>query len=159
MPDLRKPFFKILLEMAKADKDIILLVGDLGYSFMERFEKELPDQFINAGIAEQNMIGVAAGLALAGKKPYVYSGNIFLLMRPYEQIRDDICYNNLNVKLIGTGASGFLGFTHNLESEENEKDLLKNLPNIKRYYPKDKKEIKTILLKIYKFKKPTYIRL
>jgi len=155
--DLRKQFFKTLLDLAKKDKDIILLVGDLGFSFMEQFQKELPNQFINCGAIEQGMVGIAAGLALAGKRPYCYSGSIFMVMRPYEQVRDDVCYNNLNVKLIGTGASGFLGFTHNLENNENEEDLLKNLPNLQRYYPKTEKELKKVLL--LKNKKPTFIRL
>jgi transketolase len=130
MSDTRLEFFEYLKEEARADKDVILLVGDLGYSFMEDFAEEFPDQFINCGIAEQNMVGVAAGLARAGKKPYVYSGAMFLATRALEQIRDDICYPNLNVKLIGTGASGFLGFTHNFEGNENVDDLLKNLPNL-----------------------------
>lgn len=154
--DLRKAFFDNLLEMAKADKDILLLVGDLGYSFMEEFQKELPDQFINCGIAESNMIGVASGLAMSGKKPYCYSGSIFLIMRAYEFIRNDVCYNNTNVKLIGTGASPFLGFTHNLGEKENEEDLLKNLPNIQRFYPKTEQELKQAM-KINN--KPTFIQL
>lgn len=137
MPDLRKAFFRIMCELAENDKSIRLLVGDLGYSFMEGFQQKFPEQFINCGIAEQSMIGISAGMALGGLRPFVYSGAIFLLMRPYEQIRDDVCYNNLNVRLVGTRASGFLGFTHNLLGTENEEDLLKNLPNIKRFYPKD----------------------
>lgn len=143
--DLRKQFFNELLNLAKKDKKIICLTADLGYSFKEQFEKELPKQIINVGIQEQNMIGMAAGMAIAGLKPYCYSGVIFLLMRAYEFVRDDIVYNNLNVKLIGTGASGFLGFTHNLEGMENEEDLLKNLPNLKRFYPQNNKELKKAL--------------
>ena len=154
--DLRKPFFNSLIKLAKADKSIILLVGDLGYSFMEEFAERFPDQFINCGIAEQNMIGVASGLAMMGKKPYCYSGSIFLIMRAYEQVRDDVCYNNTNVKLIGTGASPFLGFSHNLSREENEEDLLKNLPNIQRFYPKNEQELKQAM-KLNN--KPTFIRL
>ena len=130
MIDLRKQFFDILLEMAKQDEKIILLTGDLGYSFCEKFQNELPKQFLNCGCIEQTMTGIGAGMALAGLKPYLYSNAIFILMRNYEQVRDDIAYNNLNVKLIGTGASGFLGFTHNLLGTENERDLLKNLPII-----------------------------
>lgn len=129
--DLRRQFFWEILKLAKEDPDIIVLTGDLGYSFYEEFARELPDQFINCGCIEQSMIGIAAGLALAGKKPYVYSGTIFLVCRAYEQIRDDVAYANLNVKLIGTGASGFLGFTHNWNEQENELDLLKNLPNLR----------------------------
>ena|SRR3990167_8580076 len=153
--DLRKAFFKNMCELAEKDKSVRVLVGDLGFSFMEEYAQKYPDQFINCGIAEQNMIGVAAGMALGGLKPYVYSGSIFLLMRPYEFVRDDICYNNLNVKLIGTGASGFLGFTHNWEGTENEEDLLKNLPNLKRFYPKSEEELKEAL----STKGPAYVRL
>lgn len=141
--------------MAKADKDIILLTGDLGYSFMETFQKELPKQILNCGIAEQNMIGMAAGMALAGKKPYVYSNAIFLLSRGHEFVRDDVAYNNLNVKLIGTGAAGFLGFTHNIGSEEHESNWLKGMPNIKQFYPKSEVELKEALL----VSGPAYIRL
>ena len=153
MPDLRKSFFKIMDEIA--DEDTVLITGDLGYSFMEEFRHNHPDKFINFGIAEQAMIGVAAGLALGGKKPFVYSGAIFVLMRPYEQVRDDVAYNNLPVKLIGTGASGFLGFTHNLMGTENEEDLLKNLPNLKRFYPTNEAELRTALLS----DGPAYIRI
>jgi len=154
MSDLRSQFFTELLKLAKKDKKIHCLTGDLGFSFVEEYQKALPGQFTNCGIAEQNMIGVAAGMAIKGKRPYCYSGLIFLLMRAYEQVRDDICYNNLPVKLVGTGASGFLGFTHNLQGTENEEDLLKNLP-IKRYYPKNTQELKDAML----FKGAAYIRL
>jgi len=155
MSDLRKQFFNTMCEIAENDKDIILLVGDLGYSFMEDFAERYPDQFINAGCAEQNMVGMSAGLARAGKKPYVYSGSIFLASRANEFIRDDVAYNNTNVKLIGTGASGFLGFTHNWKGEENEHDLLKNLPNLQIRYPENKEELKKVLLS----DKPSFIRL
>lgn len=154
MADLRKFFWKEILEIARKDKDVILLTGDLGYSFCEEFQKELPDQFINAGCAEQNMVGVAAGLARGGKKPYVYSNSIFLLSRANEFVRDDIAYPNLNVKLIGTGASGFLGFTHNLGQFENEHDLIGNLPNIQCIYLKDEGE----LVRALKLDGPIFIR-
>ena len=143
--DLRKQFWNSILKIAKADKNVVVLIGDLGFSFKEKFEKELPDQIINCGIAEENIIGVAAGLSLEGKKPYCYSNAIFLIGRAYEFVRDDICYNNTNVKLCGTGASGFLGFTHNWKGKENEEDLLKNLP-IKRFYPQSKGELKKALI-------------
>ena len=155
----RKEFFKILCELAKKDKDIIFLTGDLGYSFFEEFQDKFPKQFINCGVMEQTMIGVAAGLALSGKKPYCYSTAPFLVYRALEQVRDDVCYQNLNVKFVGASISGFIGFTHNLEGKENEEDLLKNLPNIKRYYPKTEGELKTVLLKTYKINSPCYIRL
>ena len=152
MQDLRKAFWDTMCEIAQKDKDIIVITGDLGYSFYETYAKKYP--FINAGCAEQSMVGIASGMARMGKKPYVYSGSLFLIGRAYEQVRDDVAYNNTNVKLVGTGASGFLGFTHNWSGTENEEDLLKNLP-LKRFYPKSKQELKRALLT----NKGAYIRL
>ena len=159
MTDLRKHFFKEMEKLAKKDKDVIVLVGDLGYSFCEEYAEKYPDQFINVGAIEQAMVGIASGLALQGKKPYCYSGAIFLVMRAYEFIRDDVAYANANVKLIGTGASGFLGFTHNMTNGENEEDLLKNLPNLKRHYPQSEDELSTVLENSYKLNQPSYVRL
>jgi transketolase len=156
---LRKEFFKILCELAKKDKNIIFLTGDLGYSFFEEFQNKFPKQFINCGVIEQSMVGIAAGLALSGKKPYCYSTVPFLVYRALEQIRDDICYQNLNVKFTGVSISGFIGYSHNLEGKENEEDLLKNLPNIKKYYPKTEKELKNALLKMYQSNNPAYLKL
>lgn len=157
--DLRKAFFDEMEKLAKKDKKVILLVGDLGYSKMEGYAKKFPKQFINVGIIEQSMIGIAAGMALGGMKPYCYSGSIFLLMRAYEQVRDDVCFNNLNVKLVGTGASGFLGFTHNLQGDENEEDLLVHLPNIDRFYPDNEHKLVHELNLAYSRTNPCFIRL
>lgn len=130
MSDLRQMFFDEMGKLAEKDDKVIVLVGDLGYSFMEEYAQVHRHQFINCGIAEQNMIGVAAGMALGGWKPYVYSGSMFLAARAYEQIRDDIAYADLDVKLIGTGASGFLGFSHNWGETESPRTLIDPLPNI-----------------------------
>ncbi len=156
---MRKLFFKHLNELMKKDKNVFFLTGDLGFSFFEEIKENFPDRFINCGIMEQSMIGIASGLALSGKKPYCYSTAPFLVYRALEQVRDDVCYQNLNVKFIGVAVSGFVGFTHNLEGKENEEDLLKNLPNIKRYYPKTEVELKKYLSKMYKSNNPTYIKL
>ena len=156
--DLRKLFFSHLLEIAKKDKNIVLFVGDLGYSFCEEFRKELPGQFINCGIAEQNMVLAAAGLSLTGFKPYCYSGVIFMAMRPYEQIRN-VCFNNLNVKFIGTGTSQFLGFSHNLQGTENIGDLFKHLPNIKYWEPKDEIEFNLAMHQENKINRPAFIKI
>ena len=155
MPDLRKDFFQIMSELAEKDGDVVVLVGDLGYSFYEEFAAKHPKQFINVGCIEQSLVGIAAGLAVAGKKPYVYSGSIFLVSRAHEFIRDDVAFNNTNVKLCGTGASQFLGFSHNWTGDENEEDLLKNLPNLKRFYPKDKEDLMQTLIT----PGPVYIRI
>lgn len=155
MSDLRKAFWDTMCEIAEKDKDVILITGDLGYSFDKEYKERFPKQYLNAGCIEQSMIGIAAGMAIAGKKPYVYSGAIFVLMRPYEQVRDDIAYNNLNVKLIGTGASGFLGFTHNLGQTESESFLLSELPNIQQAFPENEEQLKNSLL----LTGPVYIRI
>ncbi len=156
--DYRKPFFKKMCELAEKDKDVILLVGDLGYSFMEEYAEKYPDQFINMGIAEQNMIGVACGLALAGKKPFVYSGACFLLFRPYEQVRDDVCYNDLPVRLVATGASQFLGFSHNLAWNEDIQ-VLHNLPNLTINVAENEGHFNKIMDEMYKDEHPSYTKL
>jgi transketolase len=143
--DLRKQFFSLIFEKAKKDKKIIVLLGDLGFSFCEKFQKELPAQILNVGCIEQSMVGIAAGMAETGMKPYVYSNAVFLLSRANEQVRDDIAFNKMDVKLIGTGAAGFLGFSHNL-AENEDKNLIRHLP-IKSYWPKNEKELKKILFK------------
>ena len=153
--DLRKAFFKNMCELAEKDEKIILITGDLGFSFYEEFAQKFPKQFVNAGCIEQSMIGIASGMSKAGLKPYVYSGSIFLICRAYEQIRDDVCYNNLNVKLIGTGASGFLGFTHNWEGTENPESLLQNLPNLDVFFPEDEENLRESLIN----NKATFIKI
>jgi len=152
---MRKQFFKSLIELTENDRDIIFLTGDLGFSFFEEYREKFPKQFINVGCIEQSMIGIAAGLALAGKKPYCYSNAIFLLMRTYEQVRNDVCYNNLDVKLIGTGAAGFLGFSHNCSPSNEDELILKHLPNIKLIFPTNKIELRRAM----EINGPAYIRI
>ena len=155
---MRKQFWKTISELAKKDKSIIVLVGDLGYSFMEPFAKKYPKQFINCGIIEQSMVDIASGLAMAGKKPYVYSATPFLLFRAFEQVRDDIAYNNTNVKLIGTGASQFLGFTHNIVEDE-DLTVLSKLPNIKTFAPYSPEELDELLKEVNNINGPVYVRI
>ena len=97
---MRTTFVKTLIELARKDDRIFLLTPDMGYSVLEPFRDEFPERFLNTGIAEQNTIGVAAGLALSGKIVYVYSIIPFVTMRCFEQVRLDLAYNNANVKLI-----------------------------------------------------------
>ncbi|PIY89129.1 MAG: hypothetical protein COY73_01920, partial [Candidatus Nealsonbacteria bacterium CG_4_10_14_0_8_um_filter_37_14] len=97
---MRTAFINTLTKLAQKDKRIYLLTGDLGFSVFENFMKKFPNRFLNCGVAEQNMMGVAAGLALSGKKPYVYSIIPFVTVRCLEQIRNDICYQNLDVKIV-----------------------------------------------------------
>ena len=100
---MRKMFIKTLVSEAKSNPNIWLLCGDLGYSVLEEFADCFPERFLNVGIAEQNMIGVATGLALSGKVVFVYSIGNFATFRCLEQIRNDACYHKANVKIVAVG--------------------------------------------------------
>ncbi len=161
MSDLRPTFIKELAILAEQDKNIMLLIGDVGYSFAEPFEKESPGQLINCGTIEQSMVDIAVGLALSGKKPYVYTVINFILFRAYEQVRNDVCYMNTNVKLVGVRGKEsykFLGYSHNI-AENEDRDILKRLPNIFIALPKTDRMLHSMMQSTYKSKVPTYIRL
>lgn len=155
---LRKAFIETVTELAEKDDKVILIIGDVGFSFLEDYMKKFNYQFLNAGIAEQNMMGVAAGLCVAGWKPYVYTMSNFILLRPLEQVRNDICYANANVKLFGVKGGEsykFLGHSHNLADGE-EKGMLQFLPNITSHFPTTEEELSTIIKSEYERKGPAY---
>jgi len=157
----RAIFIETLSALAERDPGVMLVVCDVGFSYIEDFAQRFPKQFLNLGVTEQSATGVSAGLAYAGTKPYLYSMVNFILMRNYEQVRNDICFGNANVKIIGVKGSAaykFLGFSHNLVDAENEEDLLKNLPNIRRHYP-ETKEVENLIRQEYLRSGPAYIRL
>ncbi|MDD4530098.1 MAG: transketolase C-terminal domain-containing protein [Candidatus Gracilibacteria bacterium] len=146
-------------ELMKNDENIFLLTADLGYGVFDEVIKLYPERCLNVGIAEQNMIGIASGLALSGKKVFCYSIVPFVTMRCYEQIRVDICTHNLDVTLIGIGggfAYGTLGNTHYGLEDIN---LMRGLPNMRIFSPSDKVEIEVGFNILQKEKSPTYIRL
>lgn len=156
---MRKTFIDTLTQLAQKDKDVMLITGDLGFSVFEDFAKKFPKQFINCGVMEQAMISIAAGLALSGKKPYVYSIIPFATMRPFEQIRNDVAYQNANVKIIGIGAGfayGSLGSTHYAIEDIA---ILRSLPNMTILSPADSIETKALILQTYEKPGPAYIRL
>jgi transketolase len=111
---MRTAFFKRLCELAEQQVAITLVVGDLGFGVVEQFAKRFPKQYLNAGVAEQNMTGIAAGLALSGKIVFTYSIANFPTIRCLEQIRNDVCYHRANVKVgaVGGGSCMGLGMTH-----------------------------------------------
>lgn len=161
MTNTRQAFIETLTELARKDDKIILIVGDVGFSYIEDFGKEFPNQFLNAGVTEQSMMGLAAGLALSGWKPYVYSMIPFVTMRNFEQLRNDVCYNNANVKVLGVRGSvhyKFLGFSHNISENEDVK-ILDHLPNLKIHIPETPEEVVKIINDSYLTSNPTYIRL
>lgn len=158
---LRKSFILTLADLVESDPRIILIIGDVGFSFLEPFKEKYPNQFLNAGIAEQNMMTMAAGLAAVGWKPYVYTMCNFVLARPYEQLRNDIAFANANVKLFavkGSAAYKFLGMSHNLF--DNEEDaLLSCLPNITKYFPEEEDDVERLMREEYKREGPSYMRI
>ncbi len=143
----------------KKNKNIVFLTGDLGFNALESLQDSFPDRFINVGIAEANMIGVAAGLALTGKKVIAYSIASFITMKAFEQIRNDVCYHNLDVKIVGTGG-GFNysshGFTHHTIEDVA---LLSSLPNMTVLNPSYSWEAEGATEAMLKSEGPTYIRL
>jgi len=130
---MRISFFKTIEDSAEQYKDIIILTGDLGFRLFDDFRSKYASRFYDIGVAEANMIGIAAGLSLCGKNVYCYSIVSFLVTRAFEQVRIDIAYNNLNVKLVGVGGGftyGLEGFTHfGLE----DLALMRILPNMAWY--------------------------
>ncbi len=156
---MRQAFINEIQKQAEQNSDIIILTGDLGYSVFENFQQKLPKQFFNTGIAEQNMAGVAAGLALEGKKVFIYSIVPFATMRCYEQIRNDICYHNIDVNIIGIGggfAYGSAGFTH---QALEDLAIMRVLPNMKIICPCDPQEASILAQQVLRGKGPFYIRL
>ena len=156
---MRKAFIEALLTAAENDPRIWLLCGDLGFSVLDRFAEQFPDRFINCGVAEQNMIGVAAGLAKEGKIPFVYSIANFATLRCLEQIRNDVAYHNLPVRIVSVGAGfayGAAGFTHfGIE----EVAALRALPNLMVVAPGDPLETKASVAALAIDMRPAYLRL
>ena len=153
---MRRKFGKIIRSLAKKDKKIVLLVGDIGYGIFNDFRKDFPDRFFNMGICEQSLIGTASGMALEGLKPWVYTITPFLIERPFEQIKLDIDQQKANVKLVGYADYPNLGPTH---AELNGKKLMSLFKNIKSFFPKDSNETEIVSKKCYKKFGPTFISL
>ena len=156
---MRTAFINQLLEEARHNERVFLLVGDLGYSVVEPFAREFPDRFLNVGIAEQNMAGVAAGLAMTGYNVYIYSIGNFPTLRCFEQIRNDIAYHKANVKVVAVGAGyayGSLGATHQATEEIG---ALRTLPNMVVCTPGDPIEARAIATLSAWHEGPMYIRL
>jgi transketolase len=156
---MRTAFIRTLTEMASADQNLYLLTGDVGYSVFEPFARMFPDRFLNLGIAEGNMIGVAAGLAMSGKNVYVYSMVPFITMRCLEQIRIDLCYQRIGVTVVGVGGGlsyGPAGATHHAIEDIA---IMRALPNMVVVCPGDPLEAEFVTRESAKSDGPVYIRL
>ncbi len=153
---MRKEFGKTMVELAEKDKKIILITGDIGYGVFDEFRAKFPDRFFNVGIREQSMIGIVAGMALEGLKPYVYAITPFLIEKPFEHIKLDIDIHKVNVKLIGYADYPQHGPTH---SEIDGPKLMSLFKNIISYFPKDSEEARRFMLESHEHEKPTFISL
>ena len=153
---MRRQFGKIITELAEMDEKIYIIAGDIGYRVFDDFREQHPERFINMGICEQSIIGVSAGMALEGLKPWVYTITPFLIERPFEQIKLDIDHQNVDVKLIGFADYPTLGPTH---TEINGKEMMKLFTNITSLFPKDGEETKKMIYQAYKKNGPAFISL
>jgi transketolase len=156
---MRTAFIDCLTAQAAQDERIFLITPDLGFSVLERFRDRFPDRFLNVGIAEQNAVSVAAGLALSGKMVYVYSIIPFLTMRCFEQIRVDVAYMNTNVRLVGVGAGytyGPAGATHQAIEDIA---IMRALPNMTVCCPGDPIEARELTKRSFESNGPLYLRL
>lgn len=156
---MRNAFSDALVAAAVADPKVLLLTGDHGYALFDPFRKACPKQYINCGVAEQNMVGVAAGLAKAGYKPVVYGLAAFVPIRVLEQIKIDVCYENLPVILIGDGAG--LVYSHLGTSHQSTEDIActRAIPELTVLSPADRFEMTATMQLAFNAAAPVYLRM
>ena len=156
---MRDAFVDELSVLAREDERVFLIVGDLGFSVIEDFATEFPDRFLNVGVAEQSMIGVASGLAAAGYRVFVYSIGNFPTMRCLEQIRNDVCYHQRAVTVVAVGAGfsyGALGYTHHAIEDIA---VMRTLPRMTVLSPADATEARALTRYAAGLAGPCYLRL
>lgn len=156
---MRTAFLQTLFESAKQDPRIVFMTGDLGFSVVESFMDDLPMQFVNAGIAEQNMTGMAVGMALSGKIVFTYSIANFPTLRCLEHIRNDVCYHHANVKIVAIGggfAYGAMGASHHATEDLG---IMRMLPGITVIAPGDPVEARHATRAVIEHPGPFYLRL
>jgi transketolase len=156
---MRKEFAEAVINLCRTNDKIVFLTGDLGFMALEGVRDFLGEKFINAGVAEQNMVTMAASLAYEGFIPLVYSISPFVTLRPYEQLRNDVCLHNLPVKVVANGGGygyGIMGGTHH-----NIEDIgsMRILPNMKVFVPFTKKDVHDSLREMVNDPSPNYLRL
>lgn len=156
---MRTAYLDTLYELAQNDKRVYALISDNGAIVYDKYRRDLPEQYLNLGISEANMIGMAAGMASCGKIPFAYTIGAFLAYRAFEFIRNDVCLQNQNVKIVGTGAGqvySALGPTHH-----STEDLggLRALPNLTILCPASPMEVRKATKAAYEHEGPVYLRL
>ena len=156
---MRDHFVKAITEEAEKDNNIILITGDLGFGVLNNFAKKFPSQYINAGVAEQNMTGIASGLGMDGKIVFTYSIGNFNTLRCLEQIRNDACYHNSNVNIVSIGGGfsyGALGYSHHATEDIA---IMRAIPNLRVFVPCDFWEVQEITKKVIELGGVNYIRI
>ena len=156
---MRTAFIQTLLELAQNDPRIVLIVGDLGFGVVTPFMEKLPQQFINAGVAEQNMTGIAAGMALSGKIAFTYSIANFPVLRCLEQIRNDVCYHKANVRIVAIGGGmtyGSLGPSHHATEDIA---MMRALPDMLVVCPGDPLEARLATQALIDYQGPAFLRI
>ena len=156
---MRTAFIKELFELAKQDERIVLIVGDLGFGVVTPFIEQLPRQFLNAGVAEQNMTAMAAGMALSGKIAFTYSIANFPTMRCLEHVRNDVCYHHANVKIVSVGGGftyGAMGATHHALEDLA---VMRAMPGLMVVAPGDPVEARAATRAVTAYPGPCYLRL
>jgi transketolase len=156
---MREAFSNALVRLALADPQVILITGDHGYALFDEFRKRCPGQYFNAGIAEQNMVGMAAGLARVGFRPFVYGLAAFIPIRTVEQIKLDIAHDDLPVVLLGDGA-GFV-YSHLGTSHQSTEDIActRAIPRLQVLSPADRYEMAAAMDYAYAAQGPVYLRM
>lgn len=156
---MRTTFVNVLIQRATENNSIHLVTGDLGFGVLQPFIDVLPKQYINAGIAEQNMMAMAGGMASIDLVPVTYSIGNFPTLRCYEQIRNDVCYYDANVKIVCIGGGftyGPLGMSHHATEDIA---VMRALPNMHVFTPSDKLEARFLVNKMFDLERPVYLRL
>lgn len=156
---MRTAYLDTLYDLAKRDKNVYALISDNGAIVYDKYRKDLNDQYLNLGISEANMLGMAAGMASCGKIPFAYTIGAFLAYRAYEFIRNDICLQNQNVKIVGTGAGevySALGPTHHATEDLGG---LRSLSNLTILCPASPMEVRKAAYAAYEYDGPVYLRL
>ena len=158
--DTRRVFIETLNELAENDPNIVVIIPDVGFNYLDDPKNKF--KVFNLGVTEQSAMIIAAGMALSGMKPYIYSMANFVVFRPYEMVRNAVCMHKANVKIIGVKGSEkykFLGFSHNAITENEDIKALQNFPDFETFATDNPEEVRKIILETYKKEKPCYIRI
>ncbi len=156
---MRVEFTQAMHLILEKDPHTVFVTGDLGYKAFEKIQQSFGKRFLNAGVAEQNMIGLGAGMSHSGLKPWLYSIVPFVTLRCLEQIRNDLCFHNLPVHIVGNGGGftyGIMGSTHHALEDLG---VLKGLPNMALFFPCENNQVESHVQDIHEMESPTYLRL